>query len=338
MNRIVYNSGIIIRDPFYLSTLCVFYDQISLPACDSDSSDATLIFTRRIDSKLDYSFKEFGVYTAVKVSESDSLKTLTLGEFVSEWETRNRVLFDNDVLIRVAKPKIDPILDWDFDDLRWSAFNSFLCDIPDKILYEEDPIKKEGLERIAIWRDHASHLLRKDISDPVIFITQEKAHNREIMKSLLAHSAFSILLPQLSDLHPDQILEVREKVAGNREGFSMDLQALSAEVESRINQGDSLADVAQYAKSVAETKFVPLYMEFRRQLSAERAGFWASVLDKASKIAEIDVAPWTPKFYGELLKSLGFTGLTAIKEGKDKLSNKRQAFNFIRKIDEKTKH
>jgi hypothetical protein len=66
----------------------------------------------------------------------------------------------------------------------------------------------------------------------------------------------------------------------------MHLQKLSYEVETRIKEGGSIKDIQRYAKSIAEVKLVPDFLEFKRQISAKKAGFWCNVLDKASKIAE----------------------------------------------------
>lgn len=173
------------------------------------------------------------------------------------------------------------------------------------------------------------HLLRDDIKVPILFTSQNSVYNRECLKSLMALSAFKFLLPQINNLHPDQILEVRNAVADTREGFSMHLQTLSKEVENRIEEGDSLADVSRYAQSVVETMLVPQYTEFRRQIAAKKAGFWGKVLDKASKFAEIDAAPWTPKFYAELINALGFTILSGVSERENTLSNRSQAHQFL---------
>jgi len=61
------------------------------------------------------------------------------------------------------------------------------------------------------------------------------------------------------------------------------------------------------------------------------------VLDAFGKLAEIDAAPWTPKFYGSLLKALGMTFITTASEQKDRLSNRYQAFKFMQEIEKSSK-
>lgn len=82
-----------------------------------------------------------------------------------------------------------------------------------------------------------------------------------------------------------------------------------------------------------ETKLIPDYREYVRQLRAEKAGFWGKVLDPVTKILQIDAAPWTPKFYGEFIRSLGFGALAAASEKKSRLSNASQAYQFMHNVE-----
>jgi hypothetical protein len=113
----------------------------------------------------------------------------------------------------------------------------------------------------------------------------------------------------------------------------MHLQSLSGEVEKRIKGGESLKEISAYAEGIAETQLIPAFSEYRRQLAAKRAGFWGKVLDPLGKIEQIDATPCTPKFWGELLRALGFTLLTGVGEQQDRFSNITQAFQFMKTID-----
>jgi hypothetical protein len=150
----------------------------------------------------------------------------------------------------------------------------------------------------------------------------------------MAHVAFRFVLPRVGELNPEQILEVRNLVKDTREGFSMHLQSLSADVEKQVKEGVSLQEVSDAAESVVETQLIPLFVEYRRQLAAKGGGFWRKVLDPLGRLVQIDAAPWTPRFYGELLRALGVTILTGIEERQERLSNKVQAFQFMKTIDD----
>ncbi len=177
--------------------------------------------------------------------------------------------------------------------------------------------------------DLVKHLLRTDIEIPQIFTTLKGRPGRDVLVALEAEATFSYLIPKLRVFHPTQILELREKVADTREGFTMHLWKLSKGLEEHANEDAPVTEIAKFAKNLIETELIPDFREFRRQLEARGAGKWDKVLDAAGKVAEIDAAPWTPKFWAHLLKALGITIVTSIAEREDTLSNKYQAFKFM---------
>ena len=113
----------------------------------------------------------------------------------------------------------------------------------------------------------------------------------------------------------------------------MHLQQLSSELEEKIESEDDLKSMKDKAKRVIETKLIPDYREFRRQLESNKAGFWQNILLKSEKFFEIDAVPWTPKFYGEFFKAFGLTALNSMSANKEQLSNKHQALLLIKSID-----
>ncbi len=247
-----------------------------------------------------------------------------LGDIVAKWDERNALLFEESVLERLAPPP--PSIDCN----AATELSHYLVDL-EGVLWLIDTDREE----LYLWKDQVTHILRDDVTTPAIFVSTDAQKDRETLKGLLALRAFRFLLPKLGELEPEELLEVRCAVASTREGFSMHLQTLSAAVESRIQDGDSLEAVASYANSIVETQLIPDYVEFKRQLAAKRAGFWKKVLERTGKVFEIDAAPWTPKFYGELFKAVGFTILTGVEGQKENFSNRGQAHQFMRTIEDK---
>jgi hypothetical protein len=67
----------------------------------------------------------------------------------------------------------------------------------------------------------------------------------------------------------------------------------------------------------------------RRQLKSKKIGFWANVLAAGAKSLEIDAAPWTPKFYGDLFERF-FGSIDEIGKAKaEAQSNASQAFQYL---------
>jgi hypothetical protein len=326
-NSIVYSSGINIWDESYLSTLCAFYDEVYLPA--TTARDELLNFSRAEDSE-DYHVKGM----QIKLYLNHEGEKVSAGDIIKKWENKTDILFKENVLKRLPSygsgiSEVDLL-----DNNLYENLSDILLDIPRSII-SEGIHEGNKIRTLHLWKDHIIHLLRKDFELPSIFVANERQTNREVIKSLIAVSSFSYLLPKLSKLHPEQIMEVRNEVSSNREGFLLHLQTLSYDVETMISQDDSIEDIQRYANSVAHTKLVPDYIEFKRQLEAKKADFWGNVLDKASKVAEIDAGPSTPKFWAELLKIFGFTLLTRTASQKDQLSNRGQAFQLIRTVEKK---
>ena len=95
-----------------------------------------------------------------------------------------------------------------------------------------------------------------------------------------------------------------------------------------------MQDTIAYADDFVQTNIIPDYREFCRQLTAERAGRWAKYLDVLDKVFQIEAPVTSPKFYGDLAKALGFATLDAINERKAQLTNQRQAFQFMRTVED----
>ena len=287
MYKIVYNSDVIIEEQDTLSSLCVFYDQVILPHITSKN-----YVSLRPDPENPTSLSVFASSVFFKSIKYPRWGTLSSGEDIEMWELQNKALIENGVLQRLHPPKGEN------STLYFVGFRS-----PElfQLLLKSSHVFKGGIGTYFIREATLTHLLRDDIQFPSVFLTKNRTDTTKIYTTLEAQSVFRYVIPMLSDLHPDQILEVREKVSDNREGFLMHLQKLSKEVELRIEQGAPVSEISSVAQDIVATDLIPDYTEFRRQLEAEKAGFWAKVLDRSSKILEIDAAPWTPKFWADLI-------------------------------------
>jgi hypothetical protein len=131
-----------------------------------------------------------------------------------------------------------------------------------------------------------------------------------------------------------EILELRRKVKHTREGFTTHLQKLSRGLDGMVRAGEKLADLSAYALGIVETDLIPDYKEFRRQLQSERTASGEKVLDAADKLAEVDSGPSTPKFWLGIAKVMGFLAVKTADEQKEHLSNRYQAFEFMKEIDD----
>lgn len=355
MLEVVYSSGASIWDKELLSTLAVFYDRVHLPFWSYSEPSRLLTYRKSPDG---YRFDK-------------ALVIEVFDDRVEKWDRLNMVLYEQGALVRLPRPpdqseedslkrfgEVSQILagaevvweesfeekrkreetwekqTWEYEHsslLSSSHFWELLRDLKDLEANYSKQIRPNEAS-VGCVEMYMRHLVRQDVAIPRMFIANDSA-GRQTLNTLLANSLLKAVVPRLSSLHPEDLLTVREEVKGTREGFAMHLQALTAEVEARIKDGDSVSEITRYASSIVDTKLIPDFYEFRRQLAAKRAGFWGDVLDKAGRIAEIDCAPWTPKFYAQLAVALGLSTLKGIGGQESQLSNRVQAFQMLRTLE-----
>ena len=328
--QIVYNSNLIIDDYQKLSTLCLFYDTVFLPF----SKEGEMVV---LDRPIGYTGRYRLTSGATTMVFNYKGRQTSSGSIVYNWDKANQVLFQEGALQRLDAPpqRLDTWQCFGNADKNLALTNTFGSLLDANLVsgfhsqYESDEIDVDGF---FIWAEHIEHLLRTDIGIPQIFDTQDE--RREAVKAVMAETVISYLLPQMSALQPDEIIELRSALSSTREGFSMHLQSLTAKINEAILSDEPLSKIEPFAKGLVETTLLPDYYEFKRQILARASKFGDKVIDAAGKILEIDVAPWTPKFYGDLLKAVRGLFTSGMEELNESRSNQRQAYNFMKTIDE----
>jgi hypothetical protein len=328
--EIAYNSDLIIQSHSELAALCIYYDRILL-ASTSSSSCADMI-------SFEFSLIEEGerasvnLEPALEIEYVDDGISLSTRTDVPKWDQEHRSLFDENVLQRLpsaADTDEHAMIEMLTDDAR--NVPSVLFDGPN-MRATIDPAS--GTQAWRMRLDLVAHMLRDDLDVPAVFNLRDRAPQREFLKALQIRELFNYFLPATTGLPDDEILEIRRQVSDTREGFGMHLQKLSSSIDAALKGGESYHELERLAQNLVETQLIPDYVEFRRQLAAERTSIGGRILDMGGRVLEIDAPPWTPKFYGQMLKAFGFVGEAASEKRKDSLSNRLQAFQYIRRVDE----
>jgi hypothetical protein len=320
-HEVVYSSGLIISDPITLATLAIFYDSVALPSLHTDEYIAC-VHPREIEEmwQIRYATITFR-YTGMDGSE------YMKNEEFEHWDQRYHELFLAGALLRLSSPS----LLFEHSESLLGKELSSLC--PD-VLFTQNLLTATNMDLLFIHLAQVEHLLRTDTFSPSVFLPSSRRSTREILKAFQAEEIFRAFLPAVrGDLPPQEILRLREQVRDTREGFALHLQQLSAEVQKGLDANAPLKDIARAASDIVYAKLIPDYGEFRRQIMAREAKFFGSLLDPLGKILAIDAAPWTPKFWGGFLSALGSAFGLGITEDIENLTNKRQAFQFMRAID-----
>lgn len=330
-NQVIYSSDLIIRDNAELATLCVFFDKVFLP------------YTTQVSSRR---FAGARVLDAELPRGLDPEFDRRYVDDVDYWWGRNKLLFEEQVIERLPAwqetpatqllgrlkqtEKIDALTK---ASVRVARIQMTIGNEPMGQETPQENLKKGIMQEILIKQDLLLHFLRDDLKLPQLLISDAITSRREYLKALEAKAAITYVFPTLSSLMPEEMLEIRSKVSDNREGFSMYLQELSKDIEDRLDGGESPGEVFSFVESIIETKLVPYFYEFKRQLVAERTVSGNRVLDSLGRISEIDAPFSSAKFWIELLRALGLA-IPSAAEQKERASNKSQAFQFMRTIED----
>jgi hypothetical protein len=306
--EVIYDSDLIIRDRATLATLSIFYECVHLPWMPPELVQSWFRVRRRIGSDGEERFE----FAQIEAPEA--------GEFQLDWDSEMDTLFKAEVLKRLPPVKRS----FEFKDEK--ELIAALDGLSANFSVDTTAVRMFYGARVL-------HHLRDDLSAPRLFQIHERTRDREVFKALLAQQVFSYVLPAIQALEPEKILKVREKVRDTREGFAMHLQKLSKEVENRIQDGEQSDQIARYARSLVETEIVPDYREFRRQLAAERIGFWAKVLDKTNKIFKIEAPITSPRFWADTLAAIGLPLASSMERRRETLTNRHLAFQFLRSVE-----
>lgn len=341
---IVYSSGLFIHDESLISTLSVLYERVYLPSLlgkypgdpnTDERHDASELIECRPDLlEVDDIEAEFW-HPEMRTLLENHPDLVEFYNAANAWKSAHSLLFSESVLVRLPRYEehfFGRLGESEYDDPGWDLFEAVL----EKFIRTQKIARRaSALERaeVAFVVDLTFHAMREDVHLPRIF-DQSQLPDRRALVALEAITAFQYLVPKLNPLRPHEILELRRKVKDTREGFTIHLQKLSKGLDGMVKAGEKLDDLKGYAQNIVETDLIPDYREFRRQLEAEQAGKIKKVLDVAGKIMEIDTAPWTPKFWGMLLKALGMSAIETAANQKDRLTNRYQAYEFMKEVED----
>jgi hypothetical protein len=343
--EVTYDSGPIILNKEHLCTLSIFYDRIMLPYVGE--RDTFIEFTRPKGSKGSYklagvSFMHLVTNLGNEFSEflspSDDLKKFIADEIPNRWDQAYTELFQAGALARLGPPEdqvdydevfkspeafesvaarfkiLDLVLSSTWDGRSWSGNQEEKNVGPHDVLY--------------LPTSHVHHLLRTDLRSPGIFLPRNRRW-REISKAIMAHAAITYLLPKLSSIPLPEVLRIRGEVSDTREGFSMYLQELTAQVDEAIKSGENFEDVTRYSETVVEARLIPAYREYKRQIEdVSIAGDHVT-----SGAVEVSAALPDERVTNGILRALGMSDVSAVVNRAARLTNRSQAFQFMQEIE-----
>jgi hypothetical protein len=315
----VFSSRLYVPDK-EISTLAVFFDEIFLPYPYSVDPDALELPGFRDAGNV-------GIGAIMLEAVQEEFRT---------WKEHYKVLFNEGVLRTLAPPiKGSDRLPADYlDAVHKGTYSASLG--RGKVSHWSIALGEPALALYAAYstRPAPEFFLERDQWMPAVRRSQPELDTSTArLATLLGKSLFNYQFPQLALLPPEQILELRDFVRTEKEGFVAYLNSLTEELERYSKDGPGWEETA--ALKIVERKVMPQFLEFRRCLESKSASFWGKVLEAGGRFMQVDASPWTPKFYWALFEAI--TGSVA-ERGKFEeqcKTNAGQAFQYLAKLESK---
>lgn len=294
---ITYSSGCV-PGRNVLSTLAVFYDEISLP--------------------YPYGYDPDGIYLWRKTRPENSRALTDMQSAYLRWRENWSELFEHNIFQTLPPPISSSKEASGFGETIKT--NLGYSKEMEGHFYTSDIIS--GKVALLV------HALYGDKPTPELFVANPQDRGTSRLAGFVVRSLFNYQVPQIGDLNAEQILEVRDLLKDTKEGFVSAIFEAVDDVEDRINNGD--ASETKAAQKTVERKLTPQYKEIRRQLeSSRKTSWWSSVLATGGRLLQIDVAPWTPKFYGQVIEAFFETKRESEEARNLMRSNSGQAFQYL---------
>lgn len=117
-------------------------------------------------------------------------------------------------------------------------------------------------------------LLNADPRLPVPALSGQAAkHNTKLLSAIMAMECVNLVLPEVGELQPDEILEARSELLKYLLPFRMGLLRLSSKLNAAIEAVSDQEEIVRAARFVAETDVYPSLLELKNELSKPKKGW-----------------------------------------------------------------
>lgn len=283
----IYYPSSIIKTSLGLASFCLYYDDVFLLVPQWESLSTGLF----LENHQKYIASD--EYIASYVSSKDKRARRNIINSMLEMDTAfflgdNHLLVQENV-IQIIHPDIRA-KDWNFP----SAASEFMKDTADQIHVAEDLIKqykelsKSYDDYFFRWIFHAL-LLAIDlelipVADcrlPISLKTAEQPSSENI-SAILAEECLRLALPRCTGAKPEDILDVRHKLADELYAFRMAMKKLCFILRTElVSPKTSSREIRREAKFLAETVVEPELFELRRKIELEKGKLWRRVFGRA---------------------------------------------------------
>ncbi len=158
--------------------------------------------------------------------------------------------------------------------------------------------------------EHKIPLLNDDPRVPVPAMTgMDARHNATLLAAIMAMECVQLVLPEVPELQPAQIVEARDDLKGYLRPFRMSLLELAGKLNSAIEATSDYDGIKRAAEFIATTEVYPKLEEFKNALAKhERRGWWPRTWEfgkQAIGLAALYSAGHFPEAIAGSLKAFG---------------------------------
>jgi hypothetical protein len=160
-------------------------------------------------------------------------------------------------------------------------------------------------------------------------------HNAKLLSAFMAMECASLVLPEMGELQPAQIVEARNDLATYVRPFRFAMLRMASKLSAAIESNANTEDISAAAKFIVQTEIYPTLAELRSEMSKPKKGWmdrsWTlakTVPSLISAYASLNLAEALPK----TVEALGNWLVTGFSEKKP-----RSDLYYLLKLEERIK-
>jgi hypothetical protein len=183
--------------------------------------------------------------------------------------------------------------------------------------------------------EHRLPLLNDDPRIPVPAMNgMDAKHNATLLATIMAMECVQLVLPEIGELQPAQIVEARKDLRDYVRPFRLSLLGLANQLNSTITVTSDYNEIKRAAEFIANTEVYPKLEEFKNALAkAKQRGWWSRTWDLAKHapgLAALYSAGHFPAAIGGSLKAFGGWFIAGVTE-----QAPRSGLHYLLKLKER---
>jgi hypothetical protein len=160
-------------------------------------------------------------------------------------------------------------------------------------------------------------------------------HNAKLLSTIMAMECVRLVLPEVGELQPREILEAREELSKYIRPFRISLLRLAKELNSTIEGSDDPGEIVRAAEFIAQTEVLPSLLELKNELAKPRKGWASRSWELTKKVPNLAAAYATFNLQEAIPKTIEALGDWLIAGFSEK--KPRSDFYYLLKLEERGK-